>query len=218
VIAVAISALAITVAALIVWIIGRANRRAAVVAAAVIAMLLIGEYAAASVGVLRDWDRRPPPFAMAVAIPLLLTILFALSSVGRQVATLSSFALIISIQSFRLPLELVMHHAATIGLMPSQMSYSGRNFDILTGALALPVAWISARAPQSRQIVFWWNLLGTVLLINIVVIAVASTPLVGAFGSDRLNTWVAEAPYIWLPAILVPAAVLGHALIWRKLM
>jgi hypothetical protein len=59
--------------------------------------------------------------------------------------------------------------------------------------------------------------IGTLLLVNIVSIAVASTPMFAAFGPDRLNTWVADAPYVFLPTVLVPAAVFGHALTWRKL-
>jgi len=41
--------------------------------------------------------------------------------------------------------------------------------------------------------------------------------MVGAFGPDRLNTWIADPPYIWLPGVLVPAALFGHLLTWRKL-
>jgi hypothetical protein len=62
-----------------------------------------------------------------------------------------------------------------------------------------------------------WNLLGTLLLVNIVSIAVASLPTFAAFGPDRLNTWVADPPYVWLPGVLVPAALFGHILTWRKL-
>ena len=62
-----------------------------------------------------------------------------------------------------------------------------------------------------------WNVRGTLLLVNIVSIAIASTPIFAAFGPDRLNTWVADPPYVFLPSVLVPAAVFGHALTWRKL-
>jgi len=32
-----------------------------------------------------------------------------------------------------------------------------------------------------------------------------------------LNTWIADPPFIWLPGVLVPAALLGHLLLWRKM-
>jgi hypothetical protein len=62
-----------------------------------------------------------------------------------------------------------------------------------------------------------WNTLGSLLLAAIIIIAFISTPVVAAFGPDRVNTFVANPPYVWLPGILVPTALLGHLLLWRKL-
>ena len=59
--------------------------------------------------------------------------------------------------------------------------------------------------------------LGFVLLVNIVGIAIVSTPVFGWFGNDRLNTFVTFPPFVWLPAILVTAALMGHILVWRRL-
>ena len=216
-IAVGMTALAVVVAALMVVLVSGAGRGVAIAAAIVIAVLMVAEYALASSGILREWTRRPPPFMPAVAVPILLALVVALSPLGRRIAAAASFALIIGIQGFRLPLELVMHDAATAGLMPVQMTYTGWNFDIATGTLAIAVAWVAARSPRSRGIVFAWNLLGTLLLINIVTIAIVSLPMFAAFGPDRVNTWVADPPYVFLPTVLVPAAVFGHALTWRKL-
>ena len=216
-IAIGITALAIVVAALTVTLIARAGRRAGVVAALVVVVLIIVEYALASSGVLREWGRRPPPLMLAAGVPILLALVTALSGVGRRVAASASFAWIIGIQSFRFPLELLMHRAATTGLMPPQMSYSGLNFDIVSGILAIVVAVAASRSARSRGLVTAWNILGTLLLVNIVSIAIASTPMFAAFGPDRLNTWIADPPYVFLPAVLVPAAAFGHALTWRKL-
>ena len=214
----AIATLAGVVAALTVLLIARADHRAAAIAAVIIVLIMVGEHLLASRGILREWTRRPPPMMLAVAVPVLLAIVTAFSPLGRRIATAASFAAIVGIQAFRFPLELVMHQAATSGLMPPQMSYSGRNFDIVTGILAIPVAWVAARSTRSRVLVAVWNAIGTLLLVNVVTIAVASLPTFAAFGPDRLNTWVADSPYVLLPAILVPAAVFGHALTWRKLL
>ncbi len=216
-VAIGMTSLAIAVAALTVALVGRAGRTAAITAGLVVAVLMAAEYALASSGVLREWDRRPPPLLPAVAVPSLLALVTALSHVGGRVAASTSFAAIIGIQSFRFPLELLMHHAASTGLMPVQMSYSGRNFDIVTGILAIPVALMAMRPGPSRVVILAWNVVGTLLLVNILAISIASTPVFAAFGPDHLNTWVADAPYVFLPTVLVPAAVLGHALTWRKL-
>ncbi|MBC7545453.1 MAG: hypothetical protein H7338_22220, partial [Candidatus Sericytochromatia bacterium] len=125
---------------------------------------------------------------------------------------------LVGFHAFRLPLELMMHRAAAEGVMPVQMSYSGRNFDIVTGITALGMAW-ALRRRVSWGLVFAWNALGTLLLVTVVGIAVGSLPLFHAFGTApaQLNTWVTHAPFAWLPLILVPAALLGHLLIWRWL-
>ena len=111
-----------------------------------------------------------------------------------------------------------MHRAVTEGIMPVQMSYSGWNYDIVTGASALVVAYLLRRT-ESRGLLMAWNLLGTILLAVIIGVAVASTPFLHAFGTApaQLNTFVTFAPFVWLPLILVPAALFGHLLVWRRL-
>jgi len=216
-IATGMTMLALVVAGLTVALIARCGRTAGGIALVVVLAVFAIEYALASGGVLREWTRRPPPLLLAAGIPILIALGTALGPVGRRIAASSSFAAIIGIQTFRLPLELLMHRAAENGLMPMQMSYSGRNFDILTGILAIPVAILAARSPSPRRVIFAWNLLGTLLLLNIVTVAIASTPIFAAFGQEHLNTWVADPPYVFLPSILVPAAAFCHTLTWRKL-
>jgi len=104
--------------------------------------------------------------------------------------------------------------------MPPQMTYTGWNFDITTGIGALLVARLVARGRAPRWLVLAWNAWGTLMLVTIVSIAIASLPTFAAFGREpaRLNTWVAYFPFVWLPAGLVSAAVLGHVLLWRRLL
>jgi hypothetical protein len=37
------------------------------------------------------------------------------------------------------------------------------------------------------------------------------------FGDDRLNVFVVYPPFVWLPAVLVLAALAGHLIILRAL-
>ena len=57
-------------------------------------------------------------------------------------------------------------------------------------------------------------------LLVIAIIAVATSPVVRAFGdeAENLNTWVLFFPYVWLPVVLVTIAVSGHIVIPRKLL
>jgi hypothetical protein len=169
--------------------------------------------------VLRQWDWLPPPFAGVFLGVLVLGIVLARSAVGDRLARGLPLAALVGLQSFRFPLEVVMHAAAERGIMPMQMSYSGRNFDIVTGiTAALLAAWLRFGRP-ARAIVWAWNVMGLVLLTNIVTVAVLSMPMFARFGStpDRLNTFVANPPYILLPTVLVLAAWAGHLIVFRAL-
>jgi hypothetical protein len=46
-------------------------------------------------------------------------------------------------------------------------------------------------------------------------VAVLSTPVFAVFGSYRLNTFVTYVPFVWLPAVMVSAALAGHLIIAR---
>ena len=60
-------------------------------------------------------------------------------------------------------------------------------------------------------------MLGLVLLVNIVVVAILSTPPFAAFGPARLNVFVTYPPFVWLPTVLVLAALAGHLVIFRAI-
>jgi hypothetical protein len=192
------------------------GRRSAVWVAVAILIGMSVQIALAQSGVLNQWARQPAPIMPMVAVCVIITCLFAFSGVGTRLTSLPP-AVLVGSQAFRLPLELTMHRAAMEGLMPVQMSYSGSNFDIVTGATAILVALAAAAGKAPRWLIVAWNTLGLVLLINIVTVAIRSTPVFHAYGFDRLNTWIAHAPYVWLPGVLVPCALLGHLLVWRQL-
>ena len=151
------------------------------------------------------------------AAMFVLGLLMAFTPLGTRLVDGVPLAALVAAQAFRFPLELLMHHAHSEGVMPYQMSYSGWNFDIITGLTALPVAWALHRGLGGRRLALVWNALGSLLLLNIVVIAVVSTPIVGLFGPDLLNTWVMFPPFVWLPAVMVLMAFAGHLVIARAI-
>jgi hypothetical protein len=172
---------------------------------------------AAQSGVLRRWDANPPPFALLVVAIVGLAAAIAFSRVGWRLARYTPLWILVAVQAFRLPLELAMHAMFERGIMPEQMSYSGRNFDIVTGITALLVAPLVASGRAGRGLVAAWNILGVALLGNVVVIAILSTPRFAYFGADRLNVWVTYRPFVWLPAVMVLAALAGHLIVFRAL-
>jgi hypothetical protein len=101
--------------------------------------------------------------------------------------------------------------------MPSLLSFAGWNFDIATGTLALPVAALVAAGRAPRWLVPAWNALGLAALAMIAVIAIGTAPFVQAFGPGQVNDWVAYLPFVYLPGVMVAAALVGHILVLRQL-
>lgn len=215
-----IPALALCVLALLVALVRRAAGHASAIRFGLFssAWLLCAGLVAAS-GWLARGGGFPPRFALLLLPSLGLPLWLGASRLGRQLAA-APLGLLVGLHAFRLPLELVMHRAATEGTMPAQMTYTGSNFDIVTGATAVVVALLAWFEVAPRWLLVAWNALGTALLTLILGVAIASLPAFAAFGSEpaRLNTWIAYFPFVWLPAGLVSAAVLGHVLLWRRLL
>ena len=164
-------------------------------------------------GILSHFDWLPPPIAIVFAAGFVGTIALGCSSVAGNLVKLP-IAILTGFHAFRIIVEILIHKAATTGLAPPQMSWSGYNFDVITGVSALCLAPFARLAP--RWLILAWNCLGLTLLAVVVGIAVVSFPTRFQLMQPS-NTWVATFPYVWLPSILVTAALLGHIVVFRKL-
>lgn len=172
-------------------------------------------------GVLNDFDSFPPPLMFVVVSLFAFTVMLSRSSIGTALRDALDTRTLIAWQAFRLPLELLMWRAFVEGVMPEQMSFTGYNFDVLTGVFALAIALgsvVTGGKEPPRWLAWTFNLVGMALLVTILGIAIASLPVFAAFGPERMNTWVVHFPFITLPGVMVPCAVLGHALLTRKLL
>jgi hypothetical protein len=187
-----------------------------VLVGAVIGAWMIVSGAVAVSGLASQWDMRPPPALILFVLGFIGTVAISQHPRSRAFARQVPVAVLIGFQAFRFPLELILHRAWVEGLMPIQMSYAGQNYDIATGLLAIALGLWGIARPLSRWITIFFNLVGLTLLFNIVGIAIASTPVIQAFGPDHLNVWVAEWPFIWLPTVFVLFALLGHLLLMGR--
>ena len=168
-------------------------------------------------GVLRMWG--PPTMALVFVPMLLIAFGIALSPLGRQLVDTIPVAWLVGYQGFRVLVELLLHRAYVEGLMPVQMSWSGRNFDVVTGLSAIVLgAWL-ARGRVPRAVVLLWNTMGLALLLNVVVIALLSAPTpFRVFTNEPANVWITRAPWVCLPAVMVLAALAGHLIVYRWLL
>jgi len=171
-------------------------------------------------GALTHFDRTPPPMAIMIAGVVLISVAIGLSSFGRNAAAMPMMSLI-GLQAFRLPLELLMHRGVTLGVVPVELSYTGYNFDIITGIGATLISVAMAYGIRIPHGVIWlWNIFGFYCLAAILTIAVLGSPMLHRFGADprHVNTWVLFFPYVLVPVMLVVTALSGHIVITRKLL
>lgn len=152
-----------------------------------------------------------------------LALAVALSPVGRRMAHGIPLAALVGFQAFRLPLELVLHRWYAEGVIPIQMTYSGHNFDIVTGVLAAVIGlvlWRSGPERAWRRPLGWiFALIGTGLLVAVVRIAVLSSPVpFNGYPDGPLLVLVFHAPYTWILPICVAGALGGHVVLFRRLL
>jgi hypothetical protein len=216
-----IGGLAVVMAAVAVAVFARWHRPRAPVAALAVAAWMALTAGVALSGRLSRFDMTPPPMALLIVSVFASAFAIGLGSAGARLSAAVPVATLVGLQAFRLPLELVMHRAATLGIMPPEMSYSGYNLDIVTGAGAVVLALLLRAGVAVPRLAIWiWNIWGLWCLAVIAVVAVASSPMVRAFGDDprHVNTWVLFFPYVWLPAVLVTFAIAGHLVVTRALL
>jgi hypothetical protein len=170
---------------------------------------------------LMQLDAMPPHLVLLVAPTLVGMGVFARSKrVGELLDALSP-AWVVGFQVFRVAMEIILWQLFLANVIPVQMTFEGRNFDILVGFTAPVVAWLLARKQMPRTALIAWNLVSMVILLNIVVVALLSAPVpFRVFMNEPANTIILAFPFVWLPTVVVPIAFLGHIAslrqVWSK--
>lgn len=155
------------------------------------------------------------PFGVILfAMTNVTAIYFALSQFGKNYDELPIVWLIL-FQSFRLPLEIVLHFWAGSGTVPPTMSWGGQNFDIVTGILALFVLI----KPLQTKIFYWvFNVIGFGLLLNVMRVALMSSPLPFSWKLEDSLLLAAYFPYCLILTVCVWSALVGHIILTRRLL
>lgn len=136
------------------------------------------------------------------------------SSVGSRVAAATPIAALVGFQAFRLPLELVLHSWGSQGTIPESMTWEGQNIDIVSGIVALVAAPFAAR---SRAVAWLANLVGSVLLLNVMRVAVFSLPLPFGWNVSPPLLVALHLPYAFIGPVCVGGALFGHIVLTRRL-
>ena len=168
-------------------------------------------------------------FALNQPVPL-LGVLFATPLVALAAAWQASpklrtalleipMPLLIRLNGFRV-LGVLFLALAAVGRLGGPFPFSAGVGDIITGALALPVAMVAARDPgRHARLVGRWNLFGTLDLVAAVGLGLTSangSPIQLFFngaGSEAMQ----HLPFALVPTVLVPFYLTTHAIIAAQL-
>ena len=170
-------------------------------------------------GFFSDFTARPPRLLFALLLPaVVLAIVSFRSRTLPEALRHTPIAWLFYLQAFRIVVELILWRGYKAGAIPVQMTFEGRNFDILAGLTAPIAGWLWQRT-HNRVLGIVWNFAGLVLLLNIVVVAILSMPApFRVFTEGPANTLLTRFPFIYLPAVLVPIAYTAHVLSLRQLL
>lgn len=176
------------------------------------AQLLLG-----NTGYYLDTSSMPPRFVLTIGPPLLL-IAFAAIFKHKYLLENSSLKHLTLLHTVRIAVELVLLGLFLAGEVPKLMTFEGSNPDILSGITAPLVWWGYRKGILGKKALLIWNFACLGLLSNIVIRAILSAPLpFQQFAFDQPNVALLKAPFVLLPAFVMPAVLLAHVVAIMKL-
>jgi hypothetical protein len=189
----------------------RPPTRARIIAVALIYLILVG--VVVDTGVLAALPLSGVPFFFGTV--LIVSLAAGLSPLGGRMAAAIPIAALVGFQAFRLPLELVLHSWAAQGTIPGTMTWSGQNWDIVSGIVAIAAAPVAGR---SRAVAWAANVIGGLLLVNVARVALMSSPVPFAWGVEPPLVLALHLPYAYVGPVCVGGALVGHVVLTRALL
>jgi len=170
-------------------------------------------------GFLDDFTSRPPKILLIILPPLLFILMIFISKPFHELSDSMDNFWFIYPQSFRILMEFILWLLFRYRVIPVQMTFAGGNYDIIIGLTAPVVAYYCFnRRIWSPKAALVWNFIGLGMLLYIMVVSILSTPYsFRYFMNDPANTLPFHFPFVWLPGVVVPFAMLLHLLSIRRL-
>lgn len=198
---------------------GEERRNNFVVSLVVIMVWLVFMLIMANSGLLTNYTALPPRLLLIVVPPLVFFLLLFRSAQFNELTEQFNVFWVVYAQSFRILMEFILWLLYRYNVIPVQMTFEGRNLDILVGLTAPFIAYYCfVKKSWSLKVALGWNIAGLLLLANIVVVAILSTPYpFRQFMNEPANTVIFYFPFIWLPGFVVPFALLLHLIAIRRL-
>ena len=147
-----------------------------------------------------------------ILVPAFVLIFYgALSSKGKQFYENRNVFISPILHIIRVPVEIVLYYLAVKNLLPAEMTFEGRNFDIIAGITAPIICVVSIYFSLNKRILLIWNLCCLGLIFFILVNGILSSEITyKQFGFSQANKAIMYFPYILLPAVIVPIVIYTH--------
>lgn len=156
--------------------------------------------------------------ALIFLFPCILAfVVFLIAKVDTRNTTLYN---LLWFHVLRIPVEIGLFLLFKKKMLPIEMTFLDRNWDIVVGLSALLMLFWHKQTGMtiSKKIMIGWNIMGILFLMHIVTVAILSTPTpIQQFGFTQPNVAVLQFPYIFLPAIIVPFVFSAHVWSLKKL-
>ena len=167
----------------------------------------------------------PPRFLLTLLPPLAGIIYLAFSGRGQKLIGELDLRILTLLSVIRIPVEFILMGLYQHHYLPETMTFSGRNFDILSG-LSAPLMYLFAfrNGRINKPLLLVWNVVCLVLVLNVLTMGILSAPTrFQQLAFDQPNIAILHMPFIWLPALVVPIVIGAHvtAIVrlsrnWRK--
>lgn len=161
-----------------------------------------------------------PLVGVLFALPLLVVGVLALGSERTRAALLAvPMSLLIGLNSLRL-LGVLFLALAAVGRLSGPFPFSAGLGDLVTGAIAIPLALKIARSGEtSWRAISWWNIFGTLDLLAAValgIVSAAGSPvqLIHAGAGSQAMQYL---PFCLVPTVLVPFYLITHGIVAAQL-
>ncbi|CAN5708781.1 hypothetical protein BH10BDE1_BH10BDE1_03090 [soil metagenome] len=153
-----------------------------------------------------------PGLPMLLLLVVITSITFAMCPIGAKISHFVPLQYLILFQAFRIPLELVLHEWVEQGVIPKTMTWTGQNYDLYAGVIAL-IAFPFVR--RFRAVGRIANVIGFASLLNVIRIVIFSSPLPFAWNVEPKMQLILQIPYALIGPACVGAALIGHVLVLR---
>jgi hypothetical protein len=160
----------------------------------------------------------PPVIGAVIAFPLVAAAVAATVSPSVRALLLGMpMPFLIGLNVWRVAGGFFLLLAAE-GRLAGPFPYSAGWGDVITGALALPVAWLALRG-QGRALVWTWNAFGMLDLVAALALGIISangSPL-QIIHAGQGSEAVQMLPWSLIPTVLVPMFPIVHAAVFAQL-